>query len=76
MKPRNEVPANLKWKTEDIFASIADWEKMYAGVSTRLDFSCYEGKLNTAENVKACFDALYDVMGDIELMVFLMRNLL
>ena len=68
MKPRNEVPANLKWRTEDIFASMQDWEKMYANVSTRLDFSAYEGKLNTVENVKACFDALYDVMGDIELL--------
>ena len=47
MKPRNEVPANLKWRTEDIFATMADWEKMYESVSNRLDFSAYEGKLNT-----------------------------
>ncbi len=68
MKPRNEVPANRKWRTEDLFASQAEWDKLYESVANRLDFSAYEGKLNTAENVKACFDALYDVMGDLELL--------
>ena len=68
MKPRNEVPANLKWRTEDIFATQQAWEDMYEDVSKRLDFSRFEGKLNTVENVKACFDALYDVMGDFELL--------
>ena len=68
MKPRNEVPANLKWRTEDIFATQQAWEDMYADVSKRIDFARFEGNLNTAENVKACFDALYDVMGDFELL--------
>ena len=68
MKPRNEVPANLKWRTEDIFATQQAWEDMYQDVAKRIDFARFEGNLNTAENVKACFDALYDVMGDFELL--------
>ncbi|MBR3864631.1 MAG: oligoendopeptidase F [Clostridia bacterium] len=66
MKPRHEVPENRKWRTQDIFATQADWEALYADVQTRMDFSSFEGKLNTAENVKACFDALYNVIGDLE----------
>ncbi len=66
MKPRHEVPENRKWRTQDIFATQEDWEALYADVQTRMDFSSFEGKLNTAENVKACFDALYSVIGDLE----------
>ena len=66
MKPRHEVPENRKWRTQDIFATQADWEALYADVQQRMDFSSFEGHLNTAENVKACFDALYNVIGDLE----------
>lgn len=66
MKPRNEVPENRKWRTQDIFATQAEWEALYEEVAQKLDFSAFEGKLNTAENVKACFDALYNVIGDLE----------
>ena len=66
MKPRHEVPENRKWRTQDIFATQADWEALYADVQQRMDFSSFEGNLNTAENVKACFDALYNVIGDLE----------
>lgn len=66
MKKRSEVAENLKWRTQDIFATKEEWEALYADVEKRLDFSAYEGKLNTVETVKACFDALYDVIGDLE----------
>ncbi|MBQ9710265.1 MAG: oligoendopeptidase F [Clostridia bacterium] len=66
MKNRNEVAANLKWRTQDLFASIEEWNALYNQVATRLDFSKFEGKLNTVETVKQCFDSLYDVLGDLE----------
>ncbi len=65
MKKRNEVAENLKWRTQDMFASKEEWESLYNDVEKRLDFSAFEGKLNTVENVKACFDALYNVEGDL-----------
>ena len=64
-KERNDVPANRKWRLEDIFETQADWENTYAEVETKLDFSEYKGKLNNAETVYECMEKLNDLMIDI-----------
>ena len=68
MLNRKDVPENLKWRTQDMFESVADWNALYEKTEKRIDFSKYEGKLDNAETVKKCFDELYSVMGDIELL--------
>ena len=68
MLNRKDVPMNLKWKTEDMFENLAEWNALFAKTEKRIDFAKYEGKLNTVETVKACFDELYSVMGDLELL--------
>lgn len=68
MLNRKDVPVNLKWKTEDMFENLAEWNALFAKTEKRIDFAKYEGKLNTVETVKACFDELYAVMGDLELL--------
>ena len=40
-KNRQDVPSNLKWRLNDIFASIEDWNKLYDEVSKKLDFSSF-----------------------------------
>ncbi|MBO5904107.1 MAG: hypothetical protein J6Q64_01880, partial [Clostridia bacterium] len=55
-KSRENVPANLKWRTEDIFLTQADWEKTYAEVEAKLDFSAYEGKLADADMLLECLN--------------------
>ena len=57
-KDRSQVPAHLKWRVEDIFESVEAWNAMYAEVEGDLDFSAYEGQLNTVENVLACMGKL------------------
>ena len=57
-KDRNLVPENLKWRVEDIFATTDDWNAMYTECEGELDFSEFEGKLNTVENVLACMQKL------------------
>lgn len=57
-KSRNEVPAALKWRVEDIFATPQDWENAYADCQGKLDFSAYEGRLNTVETLAECFAKL------------------
>ena len=68
MLNRKDVPENLKWRTQDMFESVVDWNALYEKTEKCIDFSKYEGKLNNAETVKKCFDELYSVMGDIELL--------
>ncbi len=62
---RDQVPANLKWRVEDIFASQEEWEALYNKVSGKLDFSSFEGKLDNAETLLACMTALNDVLLDL-----------
>ena len=57
-KDRNQVPANLKWRVEDIFESVEAWNALYAECEGELDFSEFEGKLNTVESVLSCMEKL------------------
>ncbi len=65
MKERADIPSHLKWKTEDIFKSGEEWEKLYRETEKELDLSVYRGKLNTAENLLACFQKLNTVTAKI-----------
>lgn len=62
---RNEVPENRKWKTEHIYATVDEWNKTYAEVEKKIDFSEFMGKLTDAETVKKCYDKTYDVLLDL-----------
>ncbi len=62
---RNDVPENRKWKTEHIYATVDEWNKTYAEVEKKIDFSEFMGKLTDAETVKKCYDKTYDVLLDL-----------
>ncbi len=62
---RSEVPESRKWRTEDIFASLDEWEKTYAELETKLDFSKYEGRLNNVDVLYECLEALNRVVLDL-----------
>ena len=64
-KERSEVPAHLKWRTEDIFESREAWEACYAKVSEKLDFSAFEGKLGDPETLLACLKKQNEVAYDL-----------
>ena len=64
-KERSSVPAHLKWRVEDIFANQDEWDRLYAEVESKLDFSAFEGKLNTVETLLACFTKLNEVVRDL-----------
>ncbi len=55
---RNTVPAARKWRVEDIFATMDDWNATYAACEGELDFSEFEGKLSDAETILACMEKL------------------
>ena len=60
-KNRVDVPENLKWCLEDIFASVNDWNKAYAELEGKLDFSKYEGKLGDADTLLECLEEINKV---------------
>ena len=63
---REQVPANRKWRTEDIFATQEDWEALYgkveAAVAEKPGFAAYQGKLTDAATVLECMEKLNAIM--------------
>lgn len=51
-----------KWRTEDIFATLDDWNKCYDSLTDKLDFSMYEGKLDNADTLLECYEKLNAVV--------------
>ncbi len=64
-RERDLVPASLKWRLEDIFETVEDWNKRYDEVSGKLDFSKYEGKLSDPDTLFECLEAINAVMIDV-----------
>ena len=64
-KDRKDVPANLKWRLEDIFPSLDEWNRVYDEVSGKLDFSKYEGKLGDADMLFECLEGINAVALDL-----------
>lgn len=60
-KSRQDVPSSRKWRLDDIFASVDEWNKTYESVSGQLDFSKYEGKLSDPDILFECLEAINDV---------------
>ena len=70
---REQVPANRKWRTEDIFATQEDWEALYgkveAAVAEKPGFAAYQGKLTDAATVLECMEKLNAINMIDELMI-------
>lgn len=64
-KERSQVPANLKWKVEDIFETVEDWNKVYESVEGKIDFAKYEGKLSDPDLLFECLEKLNEIMLDV-----------
>ena len=54
---RSQVKTDYKWKTEDVFVSDEEWEKAFAALEGKIEFSKYRGTLNCAENILAYYRA-------------------
>ena len=60
-KNRQDVAENLKWKLDDIFASVDEWNKTYDEVAAMLDFKKYEGKLSDPDILLECLEEINKV---------------
>ena len=63
---RSEVKENRKWKVEDMFATVSEWEDLYKDAESRIDFAKFEGKLSDPKVFKECYDAVYALSADVE----------
>lgn len=64
---RTEVPAEHRWKLEDMFPDQAAWDKEYAEVKELLKKAeAYEGKLDNARAIKEIFALEDEISGHAE----------
>ncbi len=55
---RKEIPQNLKWKLDDVFASDEAWDKEFKAAEneySNYDFDALKGKLSDKETLLKCF---------------------
>ncbi len=54
---RSEISNEYKWKKEDLFESLADWDRLLSEVNTQMvEVLKYKGRLKDAEVIKEYFD--------------------
>lgn len=59
---RSEVESEHQWKLEDLFADQQAWDREYNQVKEQLkQVDDFQGKLNTASAIKACFELEDDI---------------
>lgn len=64
---RSEVPAENRWKLEDMFANQQAWDKEYDELKKQLKaVGQFEGKLNEAKPIKQCFELEDEISLHIE----------
>jgi len=65
-KKRSEIPAEYKWKLEDLYAADADWRKDVDIIKDSIEtLTGFQGKLTTGEVLHSCLQkyfAVYDIV--------------
>lgn len=65
---RDTVPANRKWRVEDIFENQEAWETMFNKISAALaenGFEQFRGRLSDPETLLACMTRVNEIMLDM-----------
>ncbi len=65
---RENISQEYKWKIEDIFSSDLGFYSLYNDLKKEIDFKEFKGKLNTAETIKNCYEKLYSLVSDLEIL--------
>ena len=62
LKERRELDPQDQWDLTRMYASDAEWETAFEAVDPQIDAMPYwEGKLNTAEEIRGFYDAYTDL---------------
>jgi len=65
-KKRSEVKKEYTWATEDIFATVEEWNQTYDKVDASINFASFAGKLGTKEGLLSFLKAEAEVSLDFE----------
>ena len=65
---RSEIELKYTWDLSDILQSKDEFLSRIKSLEEDIDFSAFKGKLNNSKTIKACFDKLYSVLGELEVL--------
>ena len=65
---RSEIKEQYKWNLADIFKSDVEFYEKIKEIEPKIDFLRFKGKLNNALTIKECYDFLYSLMLDLEVL--------
>ena len=63
---RTEVETKYKWNVADIYPNDEAWEKAFADLEKKIDFSAFKGTLTTKENLLAYLKAEEEAEGALQ----------
>jgi len=74
-KKRSEIPAEYKWKLEDMYQAEADWRKDIDTVNIKFkEITSLQGKLTTGEALETCLNKLFSA-GEIVSRIYVYANM-
>ena len=65
---RSEIDVKYTWNTDDIISSKKEFIDRCALLKKAIKFSNFKGKLNNAKTIYDCFNKMYEVLGELEVL--------
>lgn len=65
---RSEIDIKYTWNTDDIISSKKEFIDRCALLKKAIKFSNFKGKLNNAKTIYDCFNKMYEVLGELEVL--------
>ncbi|MBQ3235613.1 MAG: oligoendopeptidase F [Clostridia bacterium] len=65
---RGEIELKYKWNTDEILSGKEEFVSRLKSLEKSLDFSSFKGTLNNVQQIKACFDKMYSLLSELEIL--------
>ena len=65
---RSEIELKYTWNLSDILEGKEEFISRINALEKEIDFSNFKGNLNNPETIKECFDKLYKLLGELEVL--------
>ena len=65
---RSEIETKYTWNTDEILSGKEEFVKRVKALDKQIDFSKFKGTLKDEFTIKACFDKLYDLAAELEVL--------
>ncbi len=65
---RSEIDAKYKWNTDELISGVEEFKSRLKTLDKNIKFSEFKGKLDNVQTVKECFEKMYSLYSELELL--------